>query len=215
MFGTFRWPVGAAIFAMGVAAFDGASATTITSSATRPTGGVALTLDPADFLASGGPGYGGSVIGDPYEVSTKNAASPHPYGRFDPLGGTWVDSNDNPTVAWSHSYSTPIRSITFALTDAFDQEPNFGLGPSFFTLSVEDAIWSIPSREANGTLHWITVLFDAPTGAATLLFETRTNDGWGVSAAEVAPVPLPPAVLLLGTGLALMGALRRRSLRES
>ncbi|MBA3325941.1 MAG: hypothetical protein H0T41_11990 [Rhodobacteraceae bacterium] len=208
MAGAFRsMTLTAAIFAATTAA---SQAVTINSGASRPDGGVAIALDPDVFVASGGPGSGGSVIGDPTDVSTKNTRSPRPYGRFDPLGGFWVDSNDNPSVVWNLASEQPIKSVTFALTDAFDQKRSRDLGESFFNLTVDDATWSIDTRDENGTLNWIEVLFDEPTDSASLLFETRLNDGWGVSQAKVAPVPVPPALLLIGSGLALLGFARRR-----
>lgn len=197
----------AAIIAATTAA---AQAVTINGDSSRPAEGVSLALDPGVFVASGGPGSGSSVIGDPTDVSTKDEESPRPFGRFDPLGGYWVDSNDNPEVVWNLSYDKPIKSVGFALTDAFDQKRSSELGKSFFDLSVGDATWSIDAKEDNGTLHWIEVLFDQPTDTAQLTFQTRLNDGWGVSEAIVAPVPLPPALLLFVSGFGLIALVRKR-----
>ncbi len=144
-------------------------------------------------------------------MALKDASSPGLSGRFDPFGGSWIDSQDRPTVVWTIERATPFRSVRFALTDAFDQpsEPKWG-GDSFFSLKAGDATWSIAEREADGTLHWLDILLDAPTTRTELTFSTRLNDGWGVREATVAPVALPATGLLLLGALAALAGVRRR-----
>lgn len=181
-----------------------------------PGSGSPVNMDPADFVGSGPCGSGGSVVNDGCSVVLKNADSPRTSGRFDPFGGAWIDSQDRPDIVWTVKGSTPFGSVRFALTDAFDQLPadRFG-GESFFSLGAGDAFWSIASREADGTLHWIEVLLDAPATRVDLAFHTRLNDGWGLRQASVspflAPVPLPAAGLLLLGGLGALVAVGRRA----
>jgi hypothetical protein len=177
-----------------------------------PASGTALALDPADFTGFGPCGSGKSVINDGCSAAIKDPSSPRPFGRFDPFGGSWMDSQDRRRIVWTIDQDTPFTSVNFALTDAFDQrrDDRYG-GSSFFSLSAEDATWKIAKRERNSTLHWLTVMFDAPVNTASLTFRTRLNDGWGVSQPTVAPVPLPPTAALLLGGLGLLAWVRRRS----
>nr|WP_246849233.1 VPLPA-CTERM sorting domain-containing protein [Rubellimicrobium arenae] len=188
-------------------------AATISEGSSYKDSSTLIDLNPADFVGSGRCGYGDSVINDGCSVTMKsNPYSRDAYGRYDPWGGTWIDSQDLSDVIWTVEPGRAFQILTFALTDAFDQPVSELLGESFFTLSVDDAEWTIDAREANGTLHWITVAFDKPTTSANVHFSTRLNDGWGIKAAmvTVAPVPLPAAGWLGLAGLAGLVALGRR-----
>ena len=156
------------------------------------------------FSGSGRPGSGGASCGNRRALQVKNAQTPFPFGRFNPAGGAWIDSNDLASVSWEMNTGVALTGFSFALVDAHDQRN------SHFTFSVDDADWSIPTREANGTLHWITVLFDQPVNTATISISTRHNDGYGISDVKVAPVPLPAGLALMAPGLLLLGALRLR-----
>lgn len=180
--------------------------------------GTPIALDVADFVGSGPCGYGGSVINDGCSVVLKSDPdAPDAYGRFDPLGSSWIDSQDLPEVEWTVSPGETFQSLTFALTDAFDQNPDELLGESFFKLTVDGAEWSIAQQETNGTLHWITMNFDQPVTSTMVGFSTRLNDGWGIKAALVspdvvpAPVPLPAAGWLMLCSMCALIALRKRS----
>ncbi len=188
-----------------------AHAVTITE-VSGPGGGSPLDPDPAAFQGFGPCGSGGSVINDGCSVAVKDASSRGLSGRFDPFGGSWIDSQDRPQIVWTIRQATPFNSVRFALTDAFDQGPNVGLGgASFFSLAAGDATWKIDQREPDGTLHWIDVLLEAPTTSTQLTFDTRLNDGWGVRQASVATVPLPAGGLLLLAAIGTLAGLRRRA----
>lgn len=165
-------------------------------------GGFATNL--GSFSGSGGPGSGAAACGDRTTVQVKDDGTPFPYGRFNPNGRSWIDSNDLPRVVWNLSSPVAVTGLSFALTDAHDQ------ADSHFEMSVGGATFSIPTREANGALHWISILFNTPAKTAKITFDTRLNDGYGIADVKVAPVPLPPALALIASGLAAIAALRRR-----
>jgi MYXO-CTERM domain-containing protein len=156
-------------------------------------------------FSGGGPaGSGGSVCGDARRVQVKTPNSPAPFGRYDPDGGRWLDSNDLEEVVWDVDVGRAIRGLSFGLTDAHDQPD------SRFSFAVEGARWSIAEQEANGTLHLIRVMFDAPVDRTQVVFSTRGNDGFGIVSPTVQPVPLPPAALLALSGLGALALARRR-----
>lgn len=191
--------------ATAMALAGGATAATISHDG--PGEGTSIALDSSDFASSGPCGSGGSVVEDGCSVLLKEeiGADPLAYGRFAPENAGWIDSQDLEEVTWTVENDTPFTSLTFALTDASDQEN------SFFHLSVDGASWSIEDEQrANGTLDWVTVTFDEAVTEASLMFQTRYNDGWGVRAASVATVPVPASGVMLAFGLAGLAATRRR-----
>lgn len=169
----------------------------------------ALSTNVGDFSGAGRAGAGGPNCGDTREVQVKDPDSPKPFGRYAPDGGAWIDSNDLARMTWDVDIGQKFTGVSFALVDAHDQKR------SNFSIEAEGALWTIPKREANGRLHWISVLFDRPVDEATITFATRLDDGYGVTHATVAPVPAPPALLLSLTGLGLLGALRARRRRRT
>jgi hypothetical protein len=183
-----------------------AQAVTITDGPERV--GTPIELDPTDFVGSGPCGSGGSVVEDGCSVVLKNdPAAPDAYGRFDPWGNNWIDSQDLSEVVWTLSPGIAFRSLTFALTDAYDQPFSDEFGAGYFSLSVDEAEWAIDEQEANGTLHWLTVSFDEFVTTATVSFFTRQNDGWGIKAALVSPDPMPSPVPLPAAGWLMLAAL--------
>jgi hypothetical protein len=174
-------------------------------------GGAPMAADPSAFVGSGACGSGGSVINDGCSVVVKNAESPRPAGRFDPFGDSCIDSQDRAELVWTVRSDTPFQNVRFALTDAFDQpdETRWG-GASHFSMTVGDAVWTIASQEADGTLHWLDVLLDAPTTEVEIGFHTRLNDGFGVRQARLAPIPLPAGGFLVAVGAGSLMAMRRR-----
>jgi hypothetical protein len=163
-----------------------------------------LSTNVGSFSGYGDNGSGKAACGDKSTTQVKDGATPFPYGRYDPNGGAWIDSNDLSHVAWNVDIGKKLKGVSFALTDAHDQKN------SWFRLKVDGATWSIKDREANGTLHLITILFDQPVDTARIRFSTRLNDGWGISQVTAAPVPVPPAMLLAASGIGVMALVRRR-----
>jgi len=161
------------------------------------------------FSGSGPDGSGTASCGVRSSPQAKTPTTPNPYGRFDPEGIAWVDSNDLTHVAWTVDVGNAVKAVSFLLSDAHDQ-PN-----SFFRLTAEGSVWSIAEREANGTGHLLTILFDNPVLNPVLTFETRHNDGWGVANVRVEPVPVPPALLLAATGAGLLAVAGRRRRRRA
>lgn len=165
-----------------------------------------LSSNVGSFHSSGDAGSGGASCGDKTTAQVKKPATPHPYGRFDPDGIGWVDSNDLTRMVWKVDIGQKIRGVSFRLTDAHDQEN------SHFKIRVAGttATWKIAEREENGTSHLIKILFDEPIDEAKIKFVTRHNDGYGLTQVSVAPVPVPAGLVLAGTGVAALVAVGRR-----
>lgn len=137
------------------------------------------------------------------------------WGRFstsDVLGGKWLDSNDTYGMKWDIGGLGKFNSLSFFLIDAADVGAKFSIkvGETLFS-----QVLGAGGRALNGNIQLVTILLPQAVSHLTVeLFNNRLNDGFGIdgaSIAKVAPVPLPPAAALLGTGLLALGLLRRRA----
>ena len=177
-----------------------------------PANGTAVDLSVNDFERIGACGEQGSVINDGCSVVVKHDPTAyHASGRFTPPPGNyWIDSQDIDLLQWTVSPGKAFISLTFALTDAFDQVK------SHFNMSVLEgrewvSVWEISERQLDANLHWLRVDFDAPMTEAQFKFSTRLNDGYGISSlsVELAPVPVPSAAIFLISGAAAFAGLMR------
>lgn len=156
----------------------GAQAATITESA-APTGpnwsSIAIGLD---AVTSSGPrGTGQSVTGSGYSPVIKGTTSAAPYGRFAADGGQWIDSQDLKKTVLTLDLLKPAKAFALHISDAHDQRN------SFFEIASGGATWSIASREANGTGHWLRILLDRAERFVSVSFSTAHNDGFGIDRA--------------------------------
>ena len=196
-----------------VETFEGKPAWNGTSGTTNPQNTHVGNFASIDTL---GHGAGLSAIhgGAGLEVRSDNSM---PWGRYNAdalpagLGGQWLDSNDTQGMTWDVSGLGTFNALSFFLIDAAD------VGAKFSIL-VGDTLYSqvlgASGRTPNGNIQLVTILLDKAVDTLSVkLFNDRLNDGFGVDGAmvaHIAPVPVPPAALLLATGLLGLGALRRR-----
>ena len=178
--------------------------------------GTSGTSDPQNtkvgsFSAVGAAGTGKSVVNDGHSTEVRSDSTMR-WGRYntDLLGGNWLDSNDNKGMKWEISGLGNFNTLAFFVLDAAD------VGGKF-SIKVGDTRFSdlaSGQRLADGNIHFVRIALDAAVDNLTVfLRHDRTNDGFGVDGlmvADMKPVPLPPAALLLVGGLAALGGLRRR-----
>jgi hypothetical protein len=166
------------------------------------------------FSAFGAGGSGHSVVGDGSKLQVRDDPI-MPWGRYGTsagaaLGGNWLDSNDNYGMRWKIGGIGSFNSLAFFVLDAADVGGKFSIkvgGKLFSDIAGAD------SRLKNGNIHLVRIMLSEAVDRLTVeLMHDRPNDGFGVDGATVglAPVPLPPAALLLATGLAGLVALGRR-----
>lgn len=189
--------------------FEAATIDTVTNRYTSPTVGT--------FQGLGGTGSGGSNIPLADQIQIRETTS-NVYGRQNLTAGgrRYLDSND--TLGFTLTLDaaslglTSITAIGFLLMDAGDQRATF-------QLEVDGSPVKTISSRGNGSIDFIALSFGPQTTSAVLRFANavRLNDGFGVDEVAVsgnlAPIPLPATVLMLGSAVVAFGLLRRRSLR--
>lgn len=130
--------------------------------------------------------------------------------------GNWLDSNDNRGVKWQIKGVGAFDTIGFFISDAAD------VGGKF-SIKVGDQTFgdlAHGKRLKNGNLYFVQIALDDPVNKLTLkLMHDIANDGFGIDGIVVgrtppAPVPLPPALALLATGLLGAAGLRFRATRK-
>jgi hypothetical protein len=187
----------------------------------QPWNGISGTTDPQNtavgsFTAIGSPGSGGSKIGDGSKLQVRGDDEMQ-WGRYSSdaagLSGNWLDSNDNTGMRWEIAGLGPFNVLAFFVIDAADVGGRF-------SIKVGDTLFAdlagTSGRLANGNIHFVRLMLDEAVENLTVeLMHDRTNDGFGIDGVamahlEVAQAPVPPAAFLLGSGIALMGLLRRR-----
>jgi MYXO-CTERM domain-containing protein len=165
------------------------------------------------FAPIGAAGSGQSMVGDGGSLQVRGDSG-MAWGRYDTdlsIGGHWLDSNDNTGIAWRIEGLGRFDALAFFVLDAADVGGRFSIrvGETLFA-----DLAGADGRLANGNILFVRILLDAAVDSLTVeLMHDRANDGFGIDGAmiaQVASTPVPPAALLLGTGLALAAGLRRR-----
>jgi len=174
------------------------------------------------FSTLGGVGSGGTVSGLSGNTGSMLALREGDvFGRenVSPDSGSWfLDSNDTWGLSWDVALAggKSFSKLMFALTDASD-------AGGFLRITAAGESYEVRTggRLSDGNTQLVTIDFGAPTNSAEISLANYSelggegaflNDGFAIDGIQVAAVPLPPSVLLLGGALFGLGfvAYRRK-----
>lgn len=173
-----------------------------------------------DFETLGGVGTGGTVTQSaPNSGEFLALRDGDVFGRTNttPTDGDWyLDSNDTFGMSWEAAVAggASFNRLVFTLLDGGDTG-------AFLRISAggEEVELRTGGRLANGNAQIVEITFASMVDVANVVLGNytmsggdtlRINDGFSVDGFQVAAVPLPASVLLLGGALAGVGAMRRR-----
>lgn len=165
------------------------------------------------FEGVGGTGSGSTAIAPFNEIQVRSGNNG---GRFNVLnpGGNFLDSNDTQGFSW-----TIFNTGNLTRAEAFITDPNDAGGSLSLSLLLNPA--------ANGPV-WAGTLVGNPGDAsvwkldadltsladgwetATFVFSIQEGDGIGISNATLSAIPLPAPILLLLSGMGILGGLSMR-----
>ncbi|NOD65501.1 MULTISPECIES: hypothetical protein [unclassified Ruegeria] len=177
------------------------------------------------FSTLGGTGSGGTVSGLSGNTGTQLALrSGSVFGRqnLSPSGGSWfLDSNDTSGIQWDVALAggKAFDKLAFALTDASD-------AGGFLRISAGGSDFELRTggKLADGNIKLVTIDFGGPTNSASISLANYStqgganaflNDGFSIDGMQVAAVPIPPSILMLGAGLLGLGLVANRRRRTS
>lgn len=162
------------------------------------------------FTSLGGIGHGRSAINGGAGLEVRND-DPWRWGRHSLMGENWLDSNDTEGMRWEAGAESAFNSLSFFLTDVADVGAKFSL---MINGTLHENLIGAEGRTRNGTIHFVHILLPELVESAVVeLRHDMLNDGFGidgVTLAQIAPVPLPAGILLLGSGIVVLAGLRRR-----
>ncbi|WP_299778109.1 VPLPA-CTERM sorting domain-containing protein [uncultured Roseobacter sp.] len=182
--------------------------------------GASLSTAVGTFESLGGEGSGGSVIGDGTELALRDGSV---FGRTNtvPQGGTWfLDSNDTWGMKWTVDIGGLFDKLSFVLNDGSDQGAFLRI-----TAGGDSKELRTGGKLPNGNARTVVIDFGQNVSTAEIILGNYTtsggerfklNDGFSIDGIDVAAVPLPASVLLLGAAMGGLGwAGRRKTSRKA
>jgi hypothetical protein len=169
------------------------------------------------FRPFGATGGGHAVVGDGSKLQVRNDGNMR-WGRYNLDGaggakrGNWLDSNDNRGVKWRIAGLGEFDSIGFFVSDAADVGGKFSIkvGGTLYR-----DIAGAGGELKNGNIHFVRIRLPEAVDRLTIkLFHDIPDDGFGIDGMlvgrSVAPIPLPPGMLLMVPALGLLAGVGLR-----